>query len=167
MLINDIVITSLYIAEENDQKLQNSLGNHIVKYSLLELIIGACIQIVFLILLWPMSKMFKKAIHMQKLEDWFKNERLPKNSIKIFLFCYVMRALLKIVHGGWAVNQYIKLVNNSQTSSDVIEHYSTNELFLSADEAINVFTILMIIVFFLLLSRNRRRVRDNFKQFNV
>ena len=110
--------------------------------------------------------MFKKAIRLQKLSEYFKNERLPRNSIIIFVFCYVMRSLLQIVHGGWAIKQYSNFINNIKTSADVMQQYATNELFLAIEECINVFTILMIIVFFMLLGRNRRRLRENLRQLS-
>ena len=110
--------------------------------------------------------MFKKAIRMQKLTEYFKNERLPRNSIIVFVFCYVMRSLLQIVHGGWAIKQYKDFINNVQTSAEVMQQYATNELFLAIEECINVFTILMIVVFFLLLARNRRRLRENLRRLS-
>ena len=103
MVVNDILILILYLASADNQDFQSDLGNHILKSSLIEIIIGAILQVAFLLLLWPMSRMFKKAIHMQKLEDYFRKEKLPRYSIRIFIICYVMRAMLKLVHGGWAI----------------------------------------------------------------
>ena len=67
-----------------------------------------------------MSRMFKKAVHMQKLDDYFRKEKLPRNSIRIFVICYVLRALLKLVHGGWAIWELINVNENDYTSKDVI-----------------------------------------------
>ena len=102
-----------------------------ISYSLLVMIITGCFQLIVLLLLWPMSHMFKKALRMQKLTEYFKKERLPRNSIIIFVICYVMRSLLTVAHGVWALREYIRFSNGDETSSDVMRHYSTSDIFLA------------------------------------
>ena len=67
-----------------------------------------------------MSRMFKKAVHMQKLDDYFRKEKLPRYSIRIFFICYVVRAMLKLVHGGWALWELMDFNESKASSRDVI-----------------------------------------------
>ena len=53
--------------------------------------------------------------------------------------------------------------NKSYTANDIIEKYGENELFLLADELINIFTEVFITVFFVLLHRQMKQVRENLK----
>ena len=49
------------------------------------------------------------------------------------------------------------------SADDVIVKYGENELFLLADELVNIFTEIFITIFFVLLHRNMKRVRENVK----
>ena len=42
MIINDTVMIVLYLAENDNQTFQKKFADHIMKYSLLEMIVGGC-----------------------------------------------------------------------------------------------------------------------------
>ena len=150
------IISSLIflILVENDRDYSVEKARFFVKLSLFGLILSAASQFFMLFLLWPMSRMFNKALKLQKLTSYFKDKKFPRFSVRIFVISYVSRAVIIICHGVWAIIQWYGLSGSkSWTADDIIEKYGENELFLLADELINIFTELFITVFFVLLHR--------------
>ena len=74
-----------------------------VKLSLFGFICSAASQFFMLFLLWPMSNMFKKALKLQKLTSYFKNNKFPRYSVRIFVISYVLRSVVIACYGVWAI----------------------------------------------------------------
>ena len=98
-IISEMILTILVYTEKNYSKEKASLY---VKMSLAGLIFSACAQIFMLFLLWPMSRMYKKALKLQKLTSYFKDKKFPRYSVRVFVISYVLRAMIIISHGVWA-----------------------------------------------------------------
>ena len=64
--------------------------------------ISGCVQLFLVALLWPMNKLFNKAIKMQKLQVVYHESKLAKWSVRIFLISYVSRSIVCILHAVWA-----------------------------------------------------------------
>ena len=98
-ILSDLVL--LILIESSDYASLNT--RFLVKLSLAGLILSAVSQFFMLFLLWPMSRMFKKALKLQKLTSYFKEKRFPRYSVRTFVISYVARALIIICHGVWAI----------------------------------------------------------------
>ena len=101
LLINSITIISIYFANWDDNYNKKEMAKHMVYYTLWILIISGTFQVVLLFALWPLSILFKKTIKMQKLTRYFRENR--KWTVRIFVFAYIMRSLVIIMHGAWAI----------------------------------------------------------------
>lgn len=155
MAANITTLTVFIVSVGVNQKIL--VGKHIVRYSLVSLITSGVFQFILLAGLWPLACLFNKAIKMQKLQRYFKEKKTW--TIRIFVFAYIARSIVIIVHGLWAITQLIELNDGYITYDQVIQSFQENELFLLADECVNLFTELMVSVFFLMLARNMQRVK--------
>ena len=106
IMANDISILIYYLINKNDETWQSKEGYRIVRLNLIQLMVGGCFNVFVLFLLWPMTRMFKKAIHLQKMKDHFSKKGFAKNSLLIFVICYVIRCLFEFVHAGWGIYEF-------------------------------------------------------------
>ena len=165
-LINDTVSLTIYLTiTDTDEK--EKFASHLIVYSLLIIIISGAVQVGLLIMLFPMYKKYKRALKLQKLGDYFKNNAFPRNSVRLFAIFYIFRSFTQIAHGVWAVFQYLEFHAGTTTSDTIMARYSDNEIFLLVDEVVNLCTVVLMFVFYGLFARNMRRVRENIAEMDL
>ena len=64
LLVDDLTIVIIYFQNKDDEEWKIETGTHVVTFNLISLMFGASFNVIVLFLLWPMSHMFKKAIHL-------------------------------------------------------------------------------------------------------
>ena len=149
---------------KTDEEKQEALESKTIKFSLIMLIISGSLQIVLLLALYPISRLYKKALTMQNLTSFLSDSNAAKWSIRVFILAYITRSIVGIAHGYWAVVMF-RQFNKDQISSEyVIEQFSSNELFLLAESIVELCTITLCTVFFVILGRNIRSARKNLQE---
>jgi len=149
---------------KTDAEKQENLESHAIKFSLIMLIISGSLQILLLLALYPISRQYKKALKMQNLTSFLSDSNAAKWSIRVFIFAYITRSIVGIAHGYWAFVMFHKFNKDEITSEDVFEQFSSNELFLLAEEIVELCTITLCAVFFVLLGHNIRSARKNLQE---
>lgn len=64
LLVDDLTMVIIYFQNKDDEEWKITSETHIVTFNLISLMIGGIFNVILLFLLWPMSRMFKKAIHL-------------------------------------------------------------------------------------------------------
>jgi len=120
----------------------------------------AVLNLGLLAMLFPMNKLLKKAIKLNKLSDYFKKNASPRNSVRLFTAIYIFRSAVAICHGAWAAFQYYQLNTGQKTYNQLITDRISNETFLMLDELVVFLTMLSSFVFFWQFSLSMRQIKQ-------
>ena len=135
-----------------------------VAYVLIEYVISAVMQIAILVALYPLNRLFKRALKRQHLQAYFKEARFPRYSVRILLITLVVQALMALIHGVWACIELARLYKRDKSVDQELRKFGESTMLMLADEITNYCTMVLIVVFFLLLGRNMRRLKENLEK---
>ena len=123
-------------------------------------IINAVIQLALLFLLIRMGRMMRRAIKLHKLQAYYRENRFPRYSVRLFTVAYIFKALICIMHAVWACIQLHQMKDDGKPDSAVMKNYLENSYLLLLDEITELLTVLLSIAFFMILARNMRKLRE-------
>lgn len=94
---------------------REQIAINMTTYELIRLIVNAVVEVGILALLIPMRRLFKRALKLQKLTTFFKENAIPRNTVLLFTIFYVLRTIVVISHGVLAIFLYYKWNHNELT----------------------------------------------------
>jgi len=121
---------------------------------------GFC-QLLYLVALYPVYKLYKKVLRVQRLTNYFKKGQFPRRSVCVFVSIYVLRSFVVLIHSIWAFEVFLYLSRGSMEASQVIQGESYDDVMMLLESLVDACTIVLCFIFFVVLGRHMQQVRED------